>query len=614
MSSSIPAPLRQADDPRSTKASLRWTLALALTGALATGVLHAGWLAWRLLVREELIWRPRDFAWMSPASYVLPFLATALVAWAAFEGMRALRPRFDARRGIAAATLFLVALSLVLLIPRLHPAARVLLALGAAARGAAPLARLSERALWRTGALLLLGVVLSGGAERLSRSHSERRAVGAPPAAPEGAPNVLLLILDTVRAKSLSLHGNPRPTTPALERWAREGTTFQYAFSTAPWTLPSHASIFTGRHPRELTAGERTPLDDHVPTLAEAFAERGYLTGGFVANIYYAGHDSGLDRGFARYDDYRTTWPQVLWSSTLVQTELFKGMLWKQGVRAKLGELRRFDLTLDPLRYGHRKGAPLVTDAFLDWERERRGRPYFAFLNYFDAHAAYIPPPRHARLFSDDHAPIDNYEACIRGLDDDIDRLLGELRNRGTLDNTIVVVTSDHGEYFGEHGKTGHGNGLHLPVLHVPLVMRYPKGIPAGLRVDAPVSLRELPGTLLALAGGPRDRFPAPLLSRWWEEGGEVDATNAEHVEAGNLDESDAHLPRAQRRVSVSLVSDSLHWIRDFGGEESLYAFRTDTEERTNLVSEAPFRAALDAMRAAAAAGRASHGGDPVNP
>ena len=594
--------LRPADQHTHRFALLRWATALALSGALATGVLQAAWLAWRLHVNGALIFRPRDFGWMTPASYVVPFVAatlvTALVMALVKVALRRWRPRLDARVGLAAVALFVGALALILLIPGLHPAARLLLAIGVAARTARPLARVAERTLWLSSAALLLLVALYGGGERVARARSERNAIASLPAAPDGAPSVLLLILDTVRAKSLSLYGYARETTPALVRWAGEGTTFDNAFSTAPWTLPSHSSIFTGRLPRELSAGELTPLDGRFPTLAEVFAERGYVTGGFVANFYYAGHDSGLDRGFAHFDDYRTTWKQVVWSSSFAQTELFKKVLWRSRRESKLQAVVDFDLTLDPLRYGHRKPGALVTDAFLEWEQRRNGRPYFAFLNYFDAHAAYKPLPRLERLFSKAPTPLDNYEACIRGLDDELDRLFVELQRRGTLDNTIVVVTSDHGEYFGEHGRTGHGNGLHLPVLRVPLVIRYPGRVPAGVRVEDPVSLRDLPSTLVSLAGGAPDRFPTPSLSRFWD--GAATRGSRELVESGHADESTARLPRDQRRYGVSLVSDSLHWMRAFDGTESLYAYRADSDERRNLLNEPPFRAALDAMRAAA--------------
>src|SRR5262249_1413595 len=134
-----------------------------------------------------------------------------------------------------------------------------------------------------------------------------RSSLGRRPAPPRGAKNVLLIVLDTVRAQSLSLYGYSRDTTPNLRRIAARGVRFDQALSTAPWTAPSHASMFTGRWPHELSIGWSRPLDATHPTLAEFLSARGYKTAGFVANTTYCSYETGLDRGFARYDDYDVT-------------------------------------------------------------------------------------------------------------------------------------------------------------------------------------------------------------------------------------------------------------------------------------------------------------------
>jgi hypothetical protein len=145
----------------------------------------------------------------------------------------------------------------------------------------------------------------------------ERRALGKLPPAAEGVPNVLLLVLDTVRAASLSLYGYPRPTTPNLEKWAAKGVVFERAIAPAPWTLPSHGSLFTGRHPQELSGEHLVPLNEEQPTLAEALRDAGYATAGFAANPTYTTRASGLARGFARYEDFPITWGRFLISSWL---------------------------------------------------------------------------------------------------------------------------------------------------------------------------------------------------------------------------------------------------------------------------------------------------------
>src|SRR5262249_43485980 len=144
-----------------------------------------------------------------------------------------------------------------------------------------------------------------------ARAWSEhRRTAALPPPAP-AARNVLLLVWDTVRAQNLSLHGYSRRTTPNLQRLAARGVQFRHAFATAPWTLPSHASLFTGRWPHELSANWKTPLDEQVPTLAGRLSSRGYDTAGFVANLDFCSRETGLGRGFVHYEDY----PLSIWEA-----------------------------------------------------------------------------------------------------------------------------------------------------------------------------------------------------------------------------------------------------------------------------------------------------------
>ena len=130
------------------------------------------------------------------------------------------------------------------------------------------------------------------------------RTEAARPLPPPGSPNVMLIVLDTVAAGHLSLHGYDRPTSPTLEGLARRGVRFDRVQATSSWTLPSHASFFTGRWPHELSVGWLTPLDATYPTLAEYLGSRGYATAGFVANTFYCGADTGLGRGFTVYRDY----------------------------------------------------------------------------------------------------------------------------------------------------------------------------------------------------------------------------------------------------------------------------------------------------------------------
>ena len=305
--------------------------------------------------------------------------------------------------------------------------------------------------------LLMLAVAIVQGGSRLREGRRE----GALPTPPPGAPNVLLLILDTVRAEDLSLYGFPQPTTPHLEALASNGVTFEHAISPSPWTLPAHASVFTGRNPHELSADWESPLDAEDPTIAELLSARGWRTGGFVGNLIYATYETGLNRGFVRYEDYPVSPAMVARSSLMV--------------RMIVNRVRRW-LGLDQVLVW--KSAESINASFLDWSRTRSDRPFFAFLNYMDAHAPYIPPPELSGKFGPARvgwatADLSNrqhweaeelrveraeYDATIAYVDQQIGVLLDSLESRGVLENTLVVVAGDHGEQFGEHGFDASGS------------------------------------------------------------------------------------------------------------------------------------------------------------
>ncbi|MCI0378262.1 MAG: sulfatase, partial [Gemmataceae bacterium] len=380
--------------------------------------------------------------------------------------------------------------------------------------------------------LVILLVAFAVGQKGSAHWRQRQELARIPPAADE-APNVLLVVLDTVRAQNLSLHGYERRTSPNLEKWAKKGAWFERAFTTAPWTLPSHAGMFTGRYAHELSTHWRQPLDDAHPTLAEVLRDRGYRTAGFSANRYYAGYDSGLARGFVHYEDYNHSPGEFINCSALT-----KWFFNKRPVRTALDY---FDL------YG-RKDAAQVNASFLDWLSARSNparegaKPFFAFLNYFDAHDPYLPPapfdskfgppptteeraafwrwwesPAHTLPPEIVDAAVRGYDGGIAYLDDQLNRLLEELDRRGILKDTLVIITSDHGEHFGEHGRFIHGNSLHRQLLHVPLVMLFPGRIPEGTAVKQFVTLRDLPATITTLLKTKDGSFPGSTLSRHWD-------------------------------------------------------------------------------------------------
>ncbi len=487
---------------------------------------------------------------------------------------------------------------------RVHDIALLSLAAGAAAQAA----RLAgahtlglKTLIRRTAPVLAAGLAIAAVVAESRGPLRERAALAelAPPKAE--APNVLLIIWDTVRSHDVSAYGYERATTPALDRLATSGARFAHAISTASWTLPSHASMFTGHYPRDLSANYTTPLDDAEPTLAEALRERGYVTGGFVANFGAAGWESGIARGFIRYQDFPRSVGQVFTSARLVRTAL------------KLPAFRKLVGFHDVLG---RKAAPTVGRDFLDWQTENENRPFFAFLNYYDAHAPYLPPADYATRYGEARphrdplliermnepsewtpellqGELDAYDGAIAYLDAELGELLDELDRRGVLDNTLVIVSSDHGEGFGEHDFLGHGDYVFGPLIQVPLVLAMPGGVPAGLTIEQPVSLRNLPQTVLDLVGvDTTSRFPGFSLARFWE-----DPTPAVEDHPDAWLEAQGEPVYSDQDGFVSIVLGRYHYIADDDGNEQLFNIVGDPLQQANLAGSSDLFDILEYFR-----------------
>ncbi len=303
-----------------------------------------------------------------------------------------------AARWVVGLFIFLAVVSQLLLIRGLSSWTCALIGCGVAYR-AAPwvMARAVRfRRLVRASFPVLAAILAILGAGALARDIVARHPAKARvPVMAAQVPSVLLIVLDTVRADHLSLYGYERDTSPTLARLAKEGVKFERAWASAPWTLPSHASLFTGRWPHELGVEQLGWLDTKRPTLAEFLGKRGYNTAGFIANQFFCGHEAGLSRGFATYLDYPVNAIEVLRSSTL-------GWFLVQGTFRIRDELRWFlapdrapGLCLD----FSRKDASEINREFLGWLSKNDQGAFFAFLNYFDAHDPYLTPPGAAHRF-----------------------------------------------------------------------------------------------------------------------------------------------------------------------------------------------------------------------
>jgi arylsulfatase A-like enzyme len=405
------------------------------------------------------------------------------------------------------------------------------------------------------------------------------------------SPNVLLIILDTVRARNLSLYGYAKATTLQLEKLAKNGVVFNQAVATASWTLPSHASMFTGRFPHQLSVSYDSGLNRAYPTLAEILSAYGYQTAGFVSNVWYCSRESGLNRGFDHYEDFVMSFGQILNSSSLVRT-----------VSSEEG-FRRAIHWYDELG---RKSAAEMNSILLNWLGGRdRSRPFFAFVNYFDAHEPYLPPKPYDMLFGPRisrvnprhniawkwtpqqiQAEENAYDGAIAYLDNHIGTLFNTLQDLGDLENTLVIIASDHGEEFLEHGVTDHGYSLYWLSLHVLLTLFYPGRIPSGVVIQQPASLRDLSTTVLDLVGiQNQDRFPGASLRRFWEK-----SAGSQNLAQVPLLSEVSYTPGYPKWYPVtrgdikSLVFENFHYIKNGDGSEELYDFMTDYMEKDNLI------------------------------
>jgi arylsulfatase A-like enzyme len=458
-----------------------------------------------------------------------------------------------------------------------------------------------------------------------ARGWSEYRALAALPPARTDARNVLLIVWDTVRTGNLSLHGYGRRTSPNLERLASQGVRFDRAFATAPWTLPSHSSLLTGRWPHELTADWMSPLDGTHATLAENLNARGYDTAGFVANLDYCSRETGLSRGFVHYEDYPITLLDIFTRYIAIGQRL--DLLTPASVINRLLK-EHWGGTYDvvPRAKEHAKNAAAVDRSFvawLSWQRTRN-RPFFAFLNYNDAHSPYEVPDRSIPGFglrpvsyldrltlrswemldktqvamAHVQMATDVYDDSIYYLDRRLGILLDELNRRGVLDNTLVIVASDHGEHLGDHGLFFHGCSLYRQLVGVPLVIVQPKGVPAGRVVTEPVSLRDVPATVVDLLGLAHETtFPGRSLARLWTKKlpGEAVADEPVLMETGQPAgfTNQGREPVAKGPMK-GLIADGMHYIRRGDGLEELYLLESDPEEGSNL---APYSYATEILQ-----------------
>ncbi|MBN1272418.1 MAG: sulfatase [Candidatus Aminicenantes bacterium] len=308
--------------------------------------------------------------------------------------------------------------------------------------------------------------------------------------------NVVLISIDTLRPDHLGCYGYTRPTSPTIDRLAREGVRFERAFSSTSWTLPAHLALFTGLPDlvhRVMTEDER--LDDNRITIAEIFKRNGYRTWGIFTGPFLLPR-WGFDQGFDAYMDL-----------TLYDKKLDGAEMLQASERGRT--------------------TPGALDKVEDLLSERKDDPFFLFLHLFDVHADFDPPPPYDQMFDPDYSgPVNGidimnnpnihagmnlpdlahlvslYDGEIRFVDEmGISRLMDLLDAHGLLERTLIVITSDHGEEFFEHGVFGHRQNLYDTTLRIPLILWAPGLVPLGVTVKRQIRIIDIMPTVLELCG-----------------------------------------------------------------------------------------------------------------
>jgi arylsulfatase A-like enzyme len=393
-----------------------------------------------------------------------------------------------------------------------------------------------------------LATLLLSGADRLGAQPARAPAQGSPSAT---QPNIVLLIVDSVRADHVSAYGYARSTTPNLDTlMADQGVRFEQATATAPWTFPSNASMMTGRHHARMGINWQTSgIPAEAPTLAQRLRNAGYYTAGFVSP-YYVSSWLGFNRGFDTFDDTLNTRPL--------------------SNKGRAGEVNA-----------------LATSWLQQtWLPSGQAKPLFLFLYYLDPHVWYTPPaPYDARydptytgtltgtaygtsepVVSGEIVPttrdvehlIALYDGEIAYCDVQLKQILDTLETMQLLDNALVAVAADHGEMFGEHGKWTHSNSVYEELLRVPLLLRYPGVIPAGQTVDAPIYSMDLMPTILDFAG-----IPIP--------------TGLDSISLRPLIEGNASADPRTIFGAVDGLTDPTHGLYWLAPHDTLYSVRKDS-------------------------------------
>jgi len=445
-------------------------------------------------------------------------------------------------------------------------------------------------------------------------------------------PSIFLAVMDTVRPDHLSCYGYTKKTTPNIDKIAQEGVLFENAFSVAPWSLPAHASMFTGMYPSQHEVlGKNLYLDEEVPTIAEIFSSQGYETLGICRN-HWVSSQTGLHRGFKRfisslnpsYLERFSTRLSLDWIIFCLETDV-RSMLYNWVYQARvLQETKKWIL-----------------------KSQKMNKPFFIFVNYFEAHTPYDPPQpfknkfekihnretdlkkirdvfnsRHGFPYITKECEVSKedwevvkswYDGGIGCIDFFFGKLLEFIKERGLYDDTFIVITSDHGENFGEHQLANHVFCLYDTLLHVPLIMRYPEHAQEEKRIANLVSNIDVFPTLLSILKIKVKNNPkisainlVPFKNRTYREHifAEYSPAYTDIKDLKSLCPSiDQTLFDKYNRSMKCVRTKDFKYIITSDGKEELYDLEKNPDETRNVIDE--FRKKAEELKSVLVAARA---------
>ncbi len=443
-------------------------------------------------------------------------------------------------------------------------------------------------------------------------------------------PNVLLVVLDATRKDACSCYGNEFKTTPALDRLAEDGVLYTQAISAAPWTLPAVTSIFTGLYPGQTDIYIKRALDSKFETLAQILQQNQYATFAITNNDWLSA-DFGLQRGFDQVYKLWQFWQseEDITNLSIIEKEPVEDRISTAALRrVTRGNILKNSLnTLYYKAWRNRKdyGAQRTFKPLTKWIRAQE-KPWFAFIHYMEGHLQYKPPMDFARRYTHDWPAVeellsadqwrlcwrhnsgvehlserqlqawrDLYLAEVAYADHHLGLIIEWLQENSKLDNTLIIVTADHGEHLGEHGLLNHSYSLFDSLLHVPLVIRFPLLSVSGKEIKYQVQTIDLFAAILDVLEIPipanvaSQSFISPSYDRSFAlaEYGKPIPPHPEALKRFGLEVADvSHRQRglaALRTVTHKLIVGT-------DGSEALYDLVSDPEESIDLSAADPTR------------------------